>query len=170
MNTATGTSLIGAPIEAVRDILLSATSLPDWNPAFIRVAGDDPATPGAEYALEAIRGHRGTLTYTQIEDRTIAFSWRVPLLSETAAWHLSEVSATRTAVTHTVERSGALAAVLAHTLETLPGLRLDRLAARLHSPQPRQRTSASRVERSAKHDIHKQTEPDATRSTRPRCR
>ncbi|GAB3599146.1 SRPBCC family protein [Microbacterium tumbae] len=131
MNQATGTMILDAPIRPVRDTLLAATRLPEWNPAFVRVSGIDPAVRGAEYALEAIRGLRGKLTYTQTESYTIAFSWEVPLLSETGLWQLAEPSPGRTLVTHTVERRGALAMALVHTLGTLPGLRLERLSERL---------------------------------------
>ncbi|WP_454114989.1 SRPBCC family protein [Microbacterium lacticum] len=130
MNHATGTAVIDAPVDSIREALLAATHLPEWNPAFVRVTGPARATPGATYDLDAIKGLRGTLTYTRAEPRAIAFTWQVPLLSETGTWQLNEHGPARTVVTHTVERHGALAIALAHTLGTLPLLRLDRLAER----------------------------------------
>jgi len=110
--------------------LLAATRLPEWNPAFVNVAGPAVATVAAEYELETIRGLRGSLAYTRIDAEQITMTWRVPLLSETGTWLIEEHGPARTQVTHTVERHGPLAAAISHTLATLPRLRLDRLAVR----------------------------------------
>ena len=67
MNHATGTAVIDAPVDSIREALLAATHLPEWNPAFVRVTGPARATPGATYDLDAIKGLRGTLTYTRAE-------------------------------------------------------------------------------------------------------
>ncbi|MEV7693570.1 SRPBCC family protein [Microbacterium sp. NPDC089189] len=128
MSRAHGAADIDAPLAVVREALLAAPRLPEWNPAFVRVAGAARATLGSVYEVEVIRGLRGTLTYTEVEEHRIAFSWRVPMLSEQGIWELRPRGRAGTAVAHTVERQGALAAVLAHTLRTLPRLRLERLA------------------------------------------
>ncbi|MFD1719024.1 SRPBCC family protein [Georgenia deserti] len=131
-STATAGTVIDAPIEHVREALLSATLLPEWNPAFVKVEGTPRAVAGAEYRLETIRGLRGALTYTYIDGEAITISWRVTGLSETGEWQLTRLDASRqTRVTHAVERDGPLALLLGHTLGTLPSLRLERLAQRV---------------------------------------
>ncbi|MCT2582234.1 SRPBCC family protein [Actinophytocola gossypii] len=123
--------VIDAPATRIHDILVAAPELPDWNPAFVRVEGPARATTGIEYRLGVIRGLRGTLTYTRIDADVIAMSWAVPFLSETATWTLTpHATPHQTRVTHEVERLGALAAFLGHSLDTLPELRLERLAQR----------------------------------------
>lgn len=134
---ATGTAVIDAPLTTVRDALLAAPELPEWNPAFRLVTGPSRATRDAAYELEAIRGMRGTLTYPEIQEHQIVLAWRVPMLSEQGVWELEEHGPGRTVVTHTVQRHGPLAIMLGHTLATLPTLRLDRLAERTASSQPR---------------------------------
>ena len=137
MTIASLSAIIDSPAARVHDILLPAPELPDWNPAFVRVEGPARATTGVEYRLDAIRGLRGTLTYTRIDSDAITISWRVPGLSETGRWQLSpQPVRQRTRVTHTVERHGPLAALLGHALDTLPRLRLERLAERTAVPPP----------------------------------
>jgi len=135
MNNAIGSALISAPAHIVRDTLLAATRLPEWNPAFIRVDGPARATVGTDYDLEGIRSLHGSLTYTRIDAHEIVMAWRVPLLSETGTWMLEQHGPGVTRVTHTVERRGALALALAHTLDTLPPLRLERLEQRVGASQ-----------------------------------
>lgn len=130
MNQATETRTVNAPIAALRDILLAAPKLPEWNPAFVRLTGASYAAEGSAYELETIRGLRGILTYTHVQERIIEFSWNIPMLTETGIWNLIEDGRGCTMVTHTVQRGGPLALVLAHTLQTLPRLRLDRLVER----------------------------------------
>ena len=134
---ATGTAVIDAPLTTIRDTLLAAPELPEWNPAFRCVTGPARATLDAAYELEAIRGMRGTLTYPEIQEHRIVLSWHVPMLSEHGAWELEERGPGCTVVTHTVQRQGPLAIMLGPTLATLPTLRLDRLVERATSPQPR---------------------------------
>lgn len=132
MSAATLSAIIDAPIERVREALLSATQLPEWNPAFVKVEGPPRAVAGAEYRLEVIRGLRGELSYTRIDGEAITISWRVTGLSETGEWQLTSLDTLRqTRVTHAVERDGPLALLLGHTLGTLPSLRLERLAQRV---------------------------------------
>ncbi|GAB2471614.1 hypothetical protein GCM10027063_10210 [Promicromonospora xylanilytica] len=128
MSTATSSAVIDAPIAHVRTALLSATQLPEWNPAFVKVEGPPRAVAGTEYRLEVIRGLRGTLVYTHIDGGAITISWRVTGLSETGEWQLTPLDTRQTRVTHAVERDGPLALLLGHTLATLPSLRLERLA------------------------------------------
>lgn len=131
MSTATSSLVIDAARDRIHDALTAAPQLPEWNPAFLHVDGPARPTVGADYALRAIRGMRGTLTYAHISPHTITMMWTVPLLTEVGTWHLAaDSSPTRTHVTHTVERRGPLAALLWHTLDGLPVLRLERLAHR----------------------------------------
>ncbi|MGB4777676.1 SRPBCC family protein [Microbacterium sp.] len=130
MRHATGTTTIAAPAAIIREALVSATQLPEWNPAFVRVGGPTVATVDVEYELETIMGRHGSLTYTRIEPDRIVMTWRVPLLRERGTWLIEEHGPAHTRVTHSVERHGALVAAIAHTLGTLPQLRLDRLTAR----------------------------------------
>lgn len=136
MNAATGSALIHAPAPTVRAALLTATALPEWNPAFSRVDGPATAAVDEPYELETIMSLRGSLAYTRIDSSEITMVWRIPMLRESGTWLLTERDATRTFVTHTVERHGPLAAVIAHTLATLPRLRLDRLQQRVATTQP----------------------------------
>ncbi|SHN28793.1 hypothetical protein [Actinacidiphila paucisporea] len=52
--------------------------------------------------------------------------WTVPGMHEQGEWTLRD-KGSATEVLHSVQRTGPLAAVLRHTLDTLPTLRLDRL-------------------------------------------
>jgi hypothetical protein len=131
MTIASLSAIIDSPAARVHDILLDAPELPDWNPAFVRVEGPARATTGVEYRLDVIRGLRGTLTYTHIDAEMIVMSWTVPLLRETGAWTLApHATPHQTRVAHEVERRGALATFLGQSLDSLPGLRLERLAER----------------------------------------
>lgn len=132
MKSATLSTLIEAPSVRIHEVLLAAPQLPEWNPAFRTVAGIESAGPGERYKLEIIRGLRGTLHYPRITAEAVMMEWEVPGMWELGTWSLeSDGSSVRTRVTHTVQRSGPLAAILSGALDTLPSLRLERLAQHL---------------------------------------
>lgn len=127
MNTDTSTRSIDAEPTTVRAILLDPVRLPEWNPAFVELAGPREAQENVAYALTGIRGLRGSFRYSLIAPDTIVMKWNVPGLHETSVWQTASAFGS-TVVTHDVSRSGPLARLLANTLSGLADLRLSRLS------------------------------------------
>ncbi|WP_327287870.1 SRPBCC family protein [Streptomyces sp. NBC_01198] len=126
MTSATGSRLITAPADRIHALLLQPRRLPDWNPAFLSLTGPEEALLDQDYQLRTLPDLRGTFRYTEISPHRIRMEWTVPGMHENCEWILHDKGAT-TEVVHSVQRTGPLAAVLRHTLDTLPTLRLDRL-------------------------------------------
>jgi hypothetical protein len=125
--TATLSAAVPGDVDTVRALLLDPHLLPDWNPAFLRIAGPDQASTHHTYSLSTIGGLKGSFAYTRIDHEVIGMTWSIPGMTEICTWTLSAAQGDRCIVTHTVERSGPLARVLRGSLQGLPKLRLDRL-------------------------------------------
>jgi hypothetical protein len=81
---------------------------------------------GEVYHLTALRGIRGTFSYTAIGADRIEVAWEVPGMRERCVWTmLPQPGGVR--VGHEVGRSGPLAMVLRAAFAELAELRLDRL-------------------------------------------
>ncbi|WP_327291159.1 SRPBCC family protein [Streptomyces sp. NBC_01198] len=131
-STATGARTVPFSRAQVHALLLDALRLPEWNPAFLAIAGSRTPTVGEDYDLRTLPNLRGTFRYTEITADRVRMEWTVPGMREHCEWVLRDTG-TGTRVDHAVTRSGPLAAVLRHSLADLPGLRLDRLAETLPS-------------------------------------
>lgn len=137
MTAQEGTRIIDAPLGRIRELLLDAERLPEWNPAFWSVEPpprDDAAT---DHAIVVRPGLHGTWCYTRVDDRRIDAVWQVPGLRETGTWLLEPDGASATTVTHAFSQNGTLARLLAGAYRGVAGLRLDRLAAQVGAaPRP----------------------------------
>jgi uncharacterized protein YndB with AHSA1/START domain len=122
-----GSRIIAAPAELVRGILLRPLALPEWNPAFLAIAGSADAAIGHVHSLTVAGGLRGEFRYTAIEPDRVDMMWNVPGMLERCSWVL-EPERRGTRVSHEVRRTGPLAIVLRSQTQTLPRLRLNRLS------------------------------------------
>lgn len=124
--------LVRAEPAAVRAVLLRPLEIPDWNPAFLTLAGPDAAAVGTGYPITVRGGLRGTFAYTGIGASTIGWSWHVPGLDETGHWRLTPRDG-GTLVEHEFTHRGPLARVLRAAFEGVAELRLGRLSDRVGS-------------------------------------
>jgi hypothetical protein len=120
-------STIPASRAAIRQALLDARALPEWNEAFISVEGPATPTVGTPYALSVRPRFTGRLTYTVIEPDRVEFVWEVPGFHETASWMIGPEGE----VTHGFSQSGPLAVVLRPAYRGIAAVRLGRLTNRL---------------------------------------
>jgi hypothetical protein len=127
MSVESGTRMIAASADVVRTVLLRPLDLPTWNPAFVEVTGPAEARVGQAYGLKAIRGLRGTFSYTGIGETRVDMAWDVPGMRERCSWTLRPTTGGGVEVTHELSRSGPLAIVLRSAFAGLAQLRLDRL-------------------------------------------
>jgi hypothetical protein len=121
------TETIHAHPSAIRQVLLDALALPEWNEAFLAIDGPHGADHGSQYALRVRPGFAGELHYTVVEPDRIQIIWQVPGFREVGTWTISPDSE----VTHTFEQSGPLATVLRPAYRNVAAIRLARLANRL---------------------------------------
>ncbi|MEU4192918.1 SRPBCC family protein [Kribbella sp. NPDC026611] len=121
------TETINAGPAAIRQVLLDAHALPEWNEAFQAIDGPHTADLGSQYALRVRPGFAGELHYTVVEPDRIQIIWQVPGFREVGTWTISPDSQ----VTHTFEQSGPLATVLRPAYRNIATIRLARLANRL---------------------------------------
>ena len=122
---------VQAPPEAVRDVLLNVSALPEWNAALRDVATTHTrATSGHTYAVTTRLPGSGQLVYDVIEQRCI--TWRLTVLggTEVGEWRLDTVPGA-TLVTHTIRHSGPTFAMLRGAMRDVPRMRLGRLVVRL---------------------------------------
>jgi hypothetical protein len=129
MTTQEARRLIRTELPRVRDILLQAGRLPEWNSAFVALDAPATATVGERYPLTVRGGMRGYLEYTEIGAYDIGLTWRFPGFRETGAWHL-EAHGPATLVTHGFSHSGPVARALRPAFAGVADLRLDRLTQR----------------------------------------
>src|SRR5262245_33531650 len=99
MTTQRNETLIRAPLEHVREILLRPLEMPEWNPAFSNVTGPASASVGDTYDLTIRNGLNGSLSYQQIDDERIALHWETVGFREWATWSLQRRAET-TLVVH----------------------------------------------------------------------
>ncbi|MDN3354362.1 SRPBCC family protein [Actinomadura sp. DC4] len=128
MTSQEATRFIDAPPAAIRDALLDARALPDWNPAFQSIEAPARAATGARYPI-VVRGLHGHWEYTLIAEDRIEAVWQIPGFRETGVWRW-EARGAGTVVTHAFEHRGGLARVLAGAYRGVAELRLDRLTLR----------------------------------------
>jgi hypothetical protein len=121
------TRTVRADSARIRELLSRPLELPDWNPAFIDIAGRPTAGEHETYELVARGGLRGTFRYTAILDDRVDMRWEVPGLRETSTWILSPVPG-GTQVVHEFEQNGPLAFALRRATRGVATLRLARLA------------------------------------------
>ncbi|WP_200207716.1 SRPBCC family protein [Micromonospora coerulea] len=136
MSTQQATRIIDETSARVREILLDAARLPDWNSAFLSIEDPGGTAADREFAIVVRPGLRGTWRYTVIEDERIDTAWKVPGFAETGTWQLRPHSTGRTLVTHGFEHRGPLARVLANAYRGVAEVRLDRLAQRAAAMGP----------------------------------
>ena len=122
--------LFDATPHQVRDVLLDALSLPEWNPAFLSMAGPSRVTLDAEYQLVVRPGLTGRLVYRAVDPCRVQMAWHVPGFAEVGTWHLA-ASRERTLVRHDFTHAGPLAAALGRAYRGVAELRLERLEQRL---------------------------------------
>jgi carbon monoxide dehydrogenase subunit G len=130
------TVLIQAPPAAIREVLLDAQGLAEWNPAFLEVA---PASDGTEaehlrpvHPIRVRGGLAGTFRYTRVDAQRIESTWQVRGLSETNYWILRP-DADATVVEHGFRHRGVLAAALRGAFADVADLRVSRLKLRVES-------------------------------------
>ena len=121
------TETIHAGPAAIRQVLLDALALPEWNEAFLAIDGPGDPDLGTRYALRVRPGFAGELQYTVIAPDRIEITWRVPGFHEVGSWTISPDSQ----VTHSFEQSGPLATVLRPAYRNVATIRLARLANRV---------------------------------------
>lgn len=120
---------IPAPPQAIAVQLRRPLDLPGWNPLFASLTGRPDPTVGTRYELTLRLGLRGSFAYSALDDDRIGMTWEVPGLREDCTWGIVAAPDGGSVVTHVVERSGPLAAVLSGATHGIANLRLDRLAA-----------------------------------------
>ncbi|GAA2396019.1 SRPBCC family protein [Nonomuraea africana] len=118
---------VDAPPSRVRQLLLDAQALPDWNPAIRFIDGPAEASAGVQYATTVRGGLSGSWEYTRIDEQHIDTTWRVPGFLETGTWRLRPHEG-GTVVTHEFQHQGPLARVLSNAFRGVAELRLDRLS------------------------------------------
>ncbi|NJP68748.1 hypothetical protein [Streptomyces spiramenti] len=128
--------------DATRAILLDPGALPEWNPAITGltlppVVGTSRERPtvGHRYPVTGVRGLRGHLSYTGIDEDRITMRISLNGLTEDNWWTLVEADgdAPATLVGHGISHRGPLALLLSAAFRGVCDLRLDRLAARLRT-------------------------------------
>lgn len=125
------TETIHAGQAAIRQVLLDALGLPEWNEAFLAIEGPRETNPGTRYALRVRPGFSGELQYTVVEADRVEIVWQVPGFREVGTWTIGADSR----VTHTFEQSGPLATVLRPAYRNIATIRLARLANRVRQLQ-----------------------------------
>lgn len=125
------TETIHAPQSAIRQVLLDALGLPEWNEAFIAIDGPRETNPGTRYALRVRPGFSGELQYTVVEQDRVEIVWHVSGFREVGTWTFDADGR----VTHTFEQSGPLATVLRPAYRNIATIRLARLANRVRQLQ-----------------------------------
>lgn len=123
-----GRRRIPAPPQAIAAQLRRPLDLPGWNPLFASLTGGPDPTVGARYELSLRLGLRGSFAYSALDDDRIGMTWEVPGMREHCTWAIAAAPDGGSIVTHVVERSGPLAAVLSGATRGIADLRLDRLA------------------------------------------
>lgn len=123
-----GRRLIPVPPQAIAAQLRRPLDLPGWNPLFASLTGVPDATVGTRYELTLRLGLHGTFAYSALDDDRIGMTWEVPGMREDCTWTIMAAPDGGSIVTHVVERSGPLAAVLSGATRGIADLRLDRLA------------------------------------------
>ena len=123
-----GRRRIAAPPQTIAVQLRRPLDLPGWNPLFASLTGGPDPTVGTRYELTLRLGLRGTFAYSALDDDRIGMTWEVPGMREDCTWTIAEAPDGGSSVTHVVERSGPLAAVLSGATRGIADLRLDRLA------------------------------------------
>lgn len=124
MSDFSATITVAASRADILDVLLDATHLPDWNPAFTSVT---PASNGS-WHVRALGILPGTLTYSTYSDADLAMNIVIPGLSEHSTWMIKDFPGWAR-VTHRVVQEGALTRVIGSAEASLvPGKRLSRLA------------------------------------------
>ena len=118
------TITVTASRSEILDVLVDATHLPDWNPAFTSVT---PASDGT-WHVRALGVLPGTLAYATDGGSDLAMNIAIPGLSERSTWEITEFPG-GSRVTHRVVQEGALTRVIGSGEASLvPGKRLSRLA------------------------------------------
>lgn len=127
MSTYTATRALRARRETIHAILINVAELAEWNPAIYSIdTRHYRAKLGLPYpAATRLPGH-AALTYTLIEPSRIGWRLESPGATEDGLWELSQMG-DGTRVTHTMNHSGAVFAMLRHAMTPVPNYRLDRL-------------------------------------------
>lgn len=121
------TDTVPATPAAIRQVLLDALALPEWNEAFLGIHGPAQASVGARYDLRVRPGLAGELQYTVIEPDRIEITWQVPGFREVGEWTIGADGQ----VTHAFEQTGPLATVLRPAYRNVAIIRLARLTNRI---------------------------------------
>lgn len=130
MNEQIGRRTVAAPPAQVREVLLDAAAVPEWNPAIRSLTGPDRAQVGESYPVVVRGGLRGQATWTRIEAGRVDVRIAVPGLTEDGWWQLTPQPG-GTLVVHGFSHRGPLAAVLSRAFRGVAELRLARLAGRV---------------------------------------
>ncbi|HLU33334.1 MAG TPA: SRPBCC family protein [Natronosporangium sp.] len=130
MNEQTGNRTVAASPARVRQILLDAAAVPEWNPAIRSLAGPDRARLGEHYPVVVRGGLRGEITWTRIEAWRVEMRIAVPGFTEDGWWRLTPQDG-GTLVAHGFSHRGPLAVVLTRAFRGVVELRLARLAGRV---------------------------------------
>ena len=117
---------IEAPIGRLRDILLDAAHLPEWNPAFTAVTVEGVVRPGEAIPIRVRGVLKGRLVYDRVDPDVLEMTVTVPGLTERASWALGEADGATTVV-HEVHQQGPLAEWLEPSTRDVATLRLSRL-------------------------------------------
>ena len=129
MSTQRSEILIRAPLERIRQILLTPLELPEWNPAFTALAGPTNPSEGQRYDLTIRNGLKGSLQYEHIDARRVVVRWSTVGFRESATWSL-EPNGEMTRVVHEFDQEGGLALLLRRAFRTVAQQRNERLARR----------------------------------------
>ncbi|GLW07478.1 hypothetical protein Misp01_26080 [Microtetraspora sp. NBRC 13810] len=133
MTSQASTRYVPAPLSRVRQVLLDPLALPDWNSAFLTLAGPAHAATGVSYPITVRGGFSGSWEYTKITDRRIDADWRFPGFLENGTWRLRP-HGDGTVVTHEFRHQGPMARILSKAYRGVAELRLDRLVQRVARP------------------------------------
>lgn len=130
MSTQRDEILVQATAEGVRDVLLRPLEFPQWNAAFVAIAGPEHPAEGQRYDLTIRNGLTGSLTFVRIEPQRVALQWSTVGFRETAQWSL-EPAGRGVRVVHEFSHAGALATLLRPAFRTVARQRNERLAQRV---------------------------------------
>ena len=133
MTTQQDEILIRAPLERVREILLTPLEFPEWNAAFTALAGPENPAEGDQYALTIRSGLNGSFNYEHIDAQRVVVRWSTVGFRETARWSL-ERSGEGTRVVHEFDHEGGLAVLLRQAFRTVAQQRNERLKQTAESP------------------------------------
>jgi hypothetical protein len=126
------TARIQADVRDVREVLLEAAQVADWNPAFLSIAGSPSARVGDPHRIRVRGGLSGHFQYDLISPDRIESSWQVTGFHETNYWLLQAVDHS-TVVTHGFTQRGPLASLLRGATAGVAELRLARLKTRVEA-------------------------------------